>query len=65
MRAKVKAVCLSIEKNDFTKKGTGEVITYRRAKFSVRGTTEVKRLPGTRTGLLWTRPRRAKHQPPA
>ena len=48
MRAKVKAVCLGIEKDDFTKKDTGEVITYRRAKFSVRGTTEVKRLPGTR-----------------
>lgn len=40
MRAKLTAVCLGIEENSFVKKDTGEVISYRRAKFSTRGTTE-------------------------
>ncbi|WP_302396357.1 hypothetical protein [Eggerthella sinensis] len=40
MRAKLSAVCLGIDENSFVKKDTGEVIEYRRAKFSTRGTTE-------------------------
>lgn len=40
MRAKLSAVCLGIEGKSFVKKETGEVIDYRRAKFSTRGTTE-------------------------
>lgn len=40
MRAKLSAVCLGIEEKTFVKKDTGEVIAYRKAKFSTRGTTE-------------------------
>ena len=40
MRAKLFAVCLGIDQNSFVKRDTGEVIEYRRAKFSTRGTTE-------------------------
>lgn len=40
MRAKLSAVCLGIDQNSFVKRDTGEVIEYRRAKFSTRGTTE-------------------------
>ena len=40
MRAKLTAICLGIEENSFVKKDTGEIISYRRAKFSTRGTTE-------------------------
>lgn len=40
MRAKLSAVYLGIQENEFVKKDTGEVIAYRRAKFSTRGTME-------------------------
>ena len=40
MRAKLSAVCLGVDENSFVKKDTGEVISYRRAKFSTRGPTE-------------------------
>ncbi|QOS69864.1 hypothetical protein GS424_008525 [Eggerthella guodeyinii] len=44
MRAKLSAVCLGLEAKSFDKKDASgkvvEVIDYRRAKFSTRGTTE-------------------------
>lgn len=44
MRAKVKAVYLGSLCNDFKDKQTGEVISYRKAQFDVRGAMETFQL---------------------